>query len=62
MNDQEIRNIALLKAENIGVDFADADEAWDSLNLAVGHEPNFAVADRAFAEATGQMADYIEEA
>lgn len=58
MEPTELRNIAWLKAEMIGVEFEDAGEAWESLFNAVGHEPNFAAADRAFAEATG--GEYLE--
>lgn len=47
-----------LKAENIGVEFADADEAWESLYNAVGDDPDFKFADYAFAEATGTVDDY----
>lgn len=57
---QEITNRALLAAESIGIDYADADEAWESLFNAVGHEPEWPAADRAFAEATGQLASFID--
>lgn len=60
-SEEELRNLALLKVQNIGVDFETADEAWESLANAVGDDPNFAVADRAFAEATGTLDSYIEE-
>ena len=49
---KELISRAMLAVESIGVFYADADEAWESLHNALGDDPEWELVDRTFAMAT----------